>query len=101
MTNELQVAFISGPAYDPLYDCVPRFEKSTGIKVSVGFRGDHPTLNRHLAELSEVSYRNGSTDTKPAREVNVASPVQETGERDLLGHHELCQVSVNTERRKR
>jgi multiple sugar transport system substrate-binding protein len=66
MTNELQVALISGPAYDPLYDCLPRFEESTGIKVSVGFRGDHPTLNHHLAELSEVSYDLVSTHTKYA-----------------------------------
>jgi len=59
---------------------VPRFEKSTGIKVSVGFRGDHPTLNRHPAELSEVAY-----DHRESFVVNRKS--KEWG--------------VNTERRKR
>ncbi|MGH9883734.1 MAG: extracellular solute-binding protein, partial [Pyrinomonadaceae bacterium] len=66
MTNELQVALISGPAYDPLYECLPRFEESTGIKVNVAFRGDHPALNHHLAELAEVPYDLVSTHTKYA-----------------------------------
>jgi multiple sugar transport system substrate-binding protein len=66
MTNELQVALISGPAYDPLYECLPRFEESTGIKVNVVFRGDHPALNHHLAELAEVTYDLVSTHTKYA-----------------------------------
>ncbi|HEY3026388.1 MAG TPA: extracellular solute-binding protein, partial [Pyrinomonadaceae bacterium] len=64
MSNELQVALISGPAYDPLYECLPRFTSTTGVKVRVAFRGDHPALNHHLATLAEVPYDLVSTHTK-------------------------------------
>jgi multiple sugar transport system substrate-binding protein len=66
MNNELQVALISGPAYDPLYDCLPRFTAATGITVRVAFCGDHPALNQHLASLPEVPYDLVSTHTKYA-----------------------------------
>jgi multiple sugar transport system substrate-binding protein len=66
MSNELQVALISGPAYDPLYDGLPRFTEATGITVRVAFRGDHPALNQHLASLPEVPYDLVSTHTKYA-----------------------------------
>jgi multiple sugar transport system substrate-binding protein len=63
---KLKVAFISGPAYDPLYACLPEFTAATEIAVNVAFTGDHPTLNRHLASLSEVNYDLVSTHTKYA-----------------------------------
>jgi multiple sugar transport system substrate-binding protein len=66
MSNKLQVALISGPAYDPLYECLPRFTRTTGIGVNVAFRGDHPSLNNHLATLAEVPYDLVSTHTKYA-----------------------------------
>ena len=66
MSKELQVALISGPAYDPLYECLPAFTAATGVKVNVAFSGDHPTLNRHLASLAEVPYDLVSTHTKYA-----------------------------------
>jgi multiple sugar transport system substrate-binding protein len=66
MNNELQVALISGPAYDPLYECLPAFTEATGVKVKIAFCGDHPALNHHLATLSEVSYDLVSTHTKYA-----------------------------------
>jgi multiple sugar transport system substrate-binding protein len=66
MSNELNVALVSGPAYDPLYDCLPRFTEATGTIVNVAFRGDHPTLNHHLAGLPEVPYDLVSTHTKYA-----------------------------------
>jgi multiple sugar transport system substrate-binding protein len=66
MSSELQVALISGPAYDPLYECLPAFTAATGIKVDVAFRGDHPALNHHLAALGEVPYDLVSTHTKYA-----------------------------------
>ena len=66
MSTELQVALISGPAYDPLYECLPRFTATTGINVNVAFRGDHPTLNQHLAGLAGVPYDLVSTHTKYA-----------------------------------
>jgi len=66
MSNQLQVALISGPAYDPLYECLSRFTEATGIDVNVAFRGDHPTLNHHLATLAKVPYDLVSTHTKYA-----------------------------------
>src|SRR5260370_42491995 len=66
MSTELQVALISGPAYDPLYECLPHFTAATGIKVKVAFRGDHPTLNQHLGTLAAVPYDFVSTHTKYA-----------------------------------
>ena len=66
MSRELQVALISGPAYDPLYDCLPQFIGSTGIQVNVTFSGDHPAINHHLAHLPEVPYDLVSTHTKYA-----------------------------------
>ena len=66
MSEELKVALISGPAYDPLYARLPAFAEAAGVKVSVAFSGDHPTLNRHLASLGEVPYDLVSTHTKYA-----------------------------------
>jgi multiple sugar transport system substrate-binding protein len=66
MSNELQVAFVSGPAYDPLYECLPEFERATGVTVNVAYSGDHPSLNHHLASLREVPYDLVSTHTKYA-----------------------------------
>jgi multiple sugar transport system substrate-binding protein len=66
MSKELRVALISGPAYDPLYRCLPEFSEATGIKVNVAFAGDHPALNRHLSALSEIPYDLVSTHTKYA-----------------------------------
>jgi len=66
MNNELQIALVSGPAYDPLYESLPAFAAATGIKVNVAFSGDHPALNHHLAGLSDVPYDLVSTHTKYA-----------------------------------
>ena len=66
MNRELQVALISGPAYDPLYECLPAFADATGVEIKVAFSGDHPALNRHLASLAEVPYDLVSTHTKYA-----------------------------------
>src|SRR3984893_10044759 len=66
MGNALQVALISGPAYDRLYECLPAFTAATGVKVNIAFRGDHPALNHHLATLTEVPYDLVSTHTKYA-----------------------------------
>jgi multiple sugar transport system substrate-binding protein len=66
MNNELQIALVSGPAYDPLYKRLSRFAEITGIKVNIAFSGDHPALNHHLAELPAVPYDLISTHTKYA-----------------------------------
>jgi len=78
MSNELQVALISGPAYDPLYDCLPGFTAASGIKVKVAFRGDHPALNHQLASLAEVPYDLVSTHTKYApSQLDFLAPLNE------------------------
>src|SRR5438477_956751 len=66
MSRELQVALVSGPAYDPLYECLHAFAAATGVKIEVAFSGDHPALNQHLASLPEVPYDLVSTHTKYA-----------------------------------
>jgi len=66
MARKLQLALVSGPAYDQLYSSLPRFTEQTGIQVEVAFSGDHPTLNHHLAGLHRVPYDLVSTHTKYA-----------------------------------
>jgi len=66
MNGELNVALIAGPAYDPLYQCLPAFTETTGVSVNVAFSGDHPALNRHLASLNDVPYDLVSTHSKYA-----------------------------------
>lgn len=85
MNTELQVALISGPAYDPLYDCLPALSAATGINVDVTYRGDHPALNHHLATLEEVPYDLVSTHTKYASsQLNFLAPLNELVERAAL-----------------
>jgi multiple sugar transport system substrate-binding protein len=66
MNNELNIALVSGPAYDPLYATLPAFTETTGIKVNVAFSGDHPALNHHLATLPDIPNDLVSTHTKYA-----------------------------------
>ena len=66
MNKEVSAALVTGPAYDPLYERLQGFAEETGVRVSVGFGGDHPALNRHLASLDEVPYDLVSTHTKYA-----------------------------------
>lgn len=51
----LNVAFVAGPMYDPLYELIPEFEKQAGRRVHVAARLVHPELNAHL----EKAYRAG------------------------------------------
>jgi multiple sugar transport system substrate-binding protein len=66
MNKEVSVALVTGPAYDPLYERLRGFTEASGVRVSVGFGGDHPSLNKHLASLAEVPYDLVSTHTKYA-----------------------------------
>lgn len=85
MNRELTVALVTGPAYDPLYERLQGFTEATGVKVSVGFGGDHPALNRHLASLDEVHYDLVSTHTKYApSQLDFLAPLDE-----LVGADEL------------
>jgi multiple sugar transport system substrate-binding protein len=64
--DALQIALISGPMYDSLYDALPEFTLATGIKFEVAFRGPHSELNAHLAALTGIRYDLISTHTKYA-----------------------------------
>jgi multiple sugar transport system substrate-binding protein len=66
MNNELNIALVGGPVYDPLYESLPEFTTLHGVKVNIAFIDDHPTLNHHLADLPEVPYDLVSTHTKYA-----------------------------------
>ena len=78
MSTELQVALISGPAYDPLYESLSRFIAESGIEVNVAFRGDHPALNQHLASLPDVPYDLVSAHTKYApSQLNFLAPIDD------------------------
>ena len=46
----VKAALVGGPMYDGLYTRLKEFEQKTGIHVEVGFKGDHPSLNEHVAE---------------------------------------------------
>ncbi|MFL6335819.1 MAG: extracellular solute-binding protein [Pyrinomonadaceae bacterium] len=85
MSKEVSVALVTGPAYDPLYERLQGFTEATGVHVSVGFGGDHPALNRHLASLDEVPYDLVSTHTKYApSQLDFLAPLE-----GLLGADEL------------
>ncbi len=59
MAKTVQVAFISGPMYERLYDALEEFSAARHIQVEVGYSGDHPALNDHLASLKESTLRSG------------------------------------------
>ena len=70
----VRLALISGPAYDPLYERL----RESPVPIEVGFRGDHPSLNRHLASFDgELPYDLVSTHTKyaPSQERHLAALV--------------------------
>jgi len=86
MNNELQIALISGPAYDPLYESLTTFTRTTGIKVNVAFSGDHPELNHHLAGLEQVPYDLVSTHTKYApSQTDFLAPLNQIVDDAVLG----------------
>ncbi|KAF8933433.1 hypothetical protein EDD21DRAFT_381099 [Dissophora ornata] len=51
----LKVAVVGGPQYDRLYERLPLFEKETGHRVEIIFRGSHPELNDYLASTFQQS----------------------------------------------
>jgi multiple sugar transport system substrate-binding protein len=51
----LNVALVSGPMYDSLYELIPGFEQKTGRRVHIAAKLVHPELNAHLVE----AYRRG------------------------------------------
>lgn len=51
--SAVRVALVGGPMYDPLYDVIPEFERSTGVRVEVVARLPHPELNAHVKHRFE------------------------------------------------
>jgi multiple sugar transport system substrate-binding protein len=64
----VRVALVGGPMYDPLYDLIPEFEESSGVRVDVVARLPHPELNAFVADAfaSGASFDVISTHTKYA-----------------------------------
>jgi multiple sugar transport system substrate-binding protein len=53
--QKLNIALISGPMYDGLYQSLPEFEKQSGLEVRIAFRGTHPEINAHLEGLGDAA----------------------------------------------
>ncbi len=85
MSNQLKVALISGPMYDCLYERLTTFSDSEQLKVHIGFRGDHSSLNQHLASSAHPPYDLVSTHTKYApSQTHFLSPLD-----NVIGEQEL------------
>lgn len=52
----LRVAFVGGPMYDPLYERVSDWEKTTGLRVEIAAHLPHPALN----DLLKSEFARGS-----------------------------------------
>jgi multiple sugar transport system substrate-binding protein len=63
---QVTVALTAGGMYDLLYQRFPGFERATGVRVSVAFRGTHPELNAYLAATAAAGCDLVSTHTKYA-----------------------------------
>ncbi|HMD19990.1 MAG TPA: hypothetical protein VKH40_06690, partial [Alloacidobacterium sp.] len=66
MPRKVRAALIAGSMYEPLYDALEEFSATRGTVVEVGYRGDHPALNAHLAASTDPGYDLISTHTKYA-----------------------------------
>lgn len=70
MRTSLRVALVGGPMYDPLYERIPEFERSSGVAVEVVVRLPHPQLNermeRDFGAGADPGYDLISTHTKYA-----------------------------------
>ena len=62
----VQAALIAGSMYEPLYRSLEEFSATRDVSVEVGYLGNHPALNAHLASVSEPPYDLISTHTKYA-----------------------------------
>lgn len=77
MSQSLKAALIAGPMYEHLYEALHRFSDLHGIEVDIAFRGDHPTLNAHLASFDDPPYDLISTHTKYApSQAHFLAPLQ-------------------------
>jgi multiple sugar transport system substrate-binding protein len=84
--RKLDIALISGPMYDRLYERVGAFEQANGIRVHVGYSAPHPELNAHLAALTDPPYDLVSTHTKYApSQLRFLAPLDEAASSLELG----------------
>jgi multiple sugar transport system substrate-binding protein len=51
--NSVRAVLVGGPMYDPLYDAIPAFERTTGVRVEIVARLPHPELNAFVKERFE------------------------------------------------
>ena len=100
VVRPLRIALIGGPQYDQVQVVLDAFTASTGVIVEVGFRGEHVTLNKHVATdlLQGSSYDLISTHSKyaPSQAPWLQSLDELVSIDDLAGVHEgalkLCRV---------
>ncbi|HYK37823.1 extracellular solute-binding protein [Alloacidobacterium sp.] len=77
MAGKVKVALIAGAMYEPLYRSLEEFGAARRVTVEVGYSGDHPALNAHLASMSNPPYDLISTHTKYApSQAHFLAPLQ-------------------------
>jgi multiple sugar transport system substrate-binding protein len=77
MSRSVQAALIAGPMYERLYDSLEDFAATRHVHVDIGYRGDHPSLNAHLASSADPPYDLVSTHTKYApSQAHFLAPLQ-------------------------
>src|SRR5262245_37732504 len=52
-SGTVRAALVGGPMYDPLYESLPVFEATTGLRVEVVAQLPHPELNAYVKEAFE------------------------------------------------
>jgi multiple sugar transport system substrate-binding protein len=83
--QEINVALIGGPMYEPLYASLQEFSTTRHTTVEVGYQGDHPALNAHLASSYDPPYDLISTHTKYApSQMHFLAPLQTLIHREEL-----------------
>lgn len=50
----VRIALVGGPMYDRLYDAIPDFERTTGVRVEIAARLPHPELNAFVKDAFET-----------------------------------------------
>jgi len=79
------VALIAGSMYEPLYGSLEEFSAIRHVAIDVGYRGDHPALNAHLASTPDPAYDLISTHTKYApSQAHFLAPLQTLISREEL-----------------
>lgn len=77
MAGKVKVALIAGAMYEPLYRSLEELSAERRVTVEVGYSGDHPALNAHLASMPDPAYDLVSTHTKYApSQAHFLAPLQ-------------------------